>query len=209
MPIFDPNAKFKVYKGDKLIYTNAPSGSFGDALAWFMKNDDGKPESEMDKVKGLKLDAVIASKTVMDAVAASKTAMDAVAASKTAMDAVAASKTAMDAVLASKTAMDAVAASDTAIVSLANSSYSRTTSSDITEGKFLVLGKLNGVYPLIVDESTPDKKKELNAAAIRQRKLMTKYGNMNVTFDRVKTIFSKIDGYEIEKHDLIILYDLS
>lgn len=219
MPIFDPNAKFKVYKGDKLIYTNAPSGSFGDVLAWFMKNDDGMPESEMDKVKGLNLEAVVASKAAMEAmvnseltmyvVATSKAVMNAVAASKTAMNAVAASKTAMFAVLASKTAMDAVAASDTAIVSLANSSYSRTTSSDITEGKFLVLGKLNGMYPLIVDESTPDKKKELNAAAIRQRKLMTKYGNMNVTFDRVKTIFSKIDDYEIEKHDLIILYDLS
>ena len=82
MPIFDPNAKFKVYKGDKLIYTNAPSGSFGDVLAWFMKNDDGMPESETDKVKGLKLEAVVASKAAMDAVLASKTAMEAVADSK-------------------------------------------------------------------------------------------------------------------------------
>ena len=102
MPIFDPNAKFKVYKGDKLIYTNAPSGSFGDALAWFMKNDDGKPESETDKVKGLKLDEVVASDTAIDAVLASKAAMEAVAASKAAMDAVLASKTAMEAVAASK-----------------------------------------------------------------------------------------------------------
>ncbi|PKY91556.1 hypothetical protein CYJ27_02455 [Aerococcus christensenii] len=141
MPIFDPNAKFKVYKGDKLIYTNAPSGSFGDALAWFMKNDDGMPESEMDKVKGLKLEAVVASKTAMEAminseltmyvVATSKTVMNAVAASKTAMDAVAASKTAMFAVLASRTAMyvvtdskiamDAVAASKVAMYVVTNS----------------------------------------------------------------------------------------
>ena len=92
MPIFDPNAKFKVYKGDKLIYTNAPSGSFGDVLAWFMKNDDGKPESETDKVKGLKLEAVAVSDTAIDAVAASKTAMDVIASSDTAMEAVAASK---------------------------------------------------------------------------------------------------------------------
>lgn len=92
MPIFDPNAKFKVYKGDKLIYTNAPSGSFGDVLAWFMKNDDSKPESETDKVKGLKLDAVAVSDTAIDAVAASKTAMDVIASSDTAMEAVAVSK---------------------------------------------------------------------------------------------------------------------
>ena len=121
MPIFDPNAKFKVYKGDKLIYTNAPSGSFGDALAWFMKNDDGMPESEMDKVKGLKLEAVVASKTAMEAMINSELTMYVVATSKTVMNAVAASKTAMDAVTASKTAMFAVLASGTAMYVVANS----------------------------------------------------------------------------------------
>ena len=135
MPIFDPNAGFKVYKGDKLIYTNAPStpsGSFGDVLAWFMKNDDGKPESVTDKVKGLKLDAVLASDTAMRAVAYSDTAMMVVAYSNTAMRAVAASDTAMRAIAASDTAMRmvayfwiamrAVAASDTAMRAVAASS---------------------------------------------------------------------------------------
>lgn len=138
MPIFDPNAGFKVYKGDRLIYTNvpsAPSGNFGDVLAWFMKNDDGKSESETDKVKGLKLDAVLASDTAMKAVVSSDNtinvitdsfvAMKAVAASETAMEAVAASQTAaynvaysyiaMKALTASETAMKAVAASGVAM----------------------------------------------------------------------------------------------
>ena len=150
MPVFDPNAGFKVYKGDKLIYTNAPSapsgsfgGSFGDVLAWFMKNENGMPESEADKVKGLKLDAVAASKAYMNIITSSLGMMHAIAYSKTAMGTmassfiamgtiafsfiamgtIASSFIAMKAVASSETAMNAIAASDTAMKAVASSPF--------------------------------------------------------------------------------------
>lgn len=225
MPIFDPNAGFKVYKGDKLIYTNAPSGSFGDALAWFMKNDDSKPESETDKVKGLKLEAVLASKTAMDAAAASKTAMDAVLASKTAMDAMLASKTAMDAVAASKaamaavaaseTAMNAVAASETAIKSLIDSPNTKRNDKDkIYSSKgLLLLGSIrDATYKdNVLDHSTPSEfnnKKVVDIAKYafnRYKTYFSRFGWVHILFSDLPIVFTMLDDWN---RDSLIYYEL-
>ena len=102
----------------------------------------------------------------------------------------------MSAIANSSTAMSAMSESKTAVVALANGALSKRSSGPLpfSDGKkMILLGSLKGHNGPIVDQTVPDKRRELNENY--RQCVMTKFGEMGITLNIAPITFTLLDDY--------------